>query len=72
MLAQAKPRIGRGWDLVSLIDCIAKLRIIELQQETRAVSARASYALCMRQKSPGLQQTCLNRATAIIISDYNF
>ncbi len=29
MLAQAKPHNGLGWDLVSQVDCIAKLRIIE-------------------------------------------
>jgi hypothetical protein len=29
MLAPAKPHKGQGWDLVSRVDCIAKLRIIE-------------------------------------------
>jgi hypothetical protein len=49
-LAKAKPHNGLGWDLVSRVDCIAKLRIIELQREKQGsalfLHARYSIGAC--------------------------
>ncbi len=47
MLAPAKPHNVLGWDLVSRVDCIAKLRIIEWQREKqgRTLFLRACYSI---------------------------
>jgi hypothetical protein len=63
MLAQAKPRIGRGWDLVSQIGCIKAHRMAAKKLGALSISVRALalHRICSECRASTAMRGCSPR-----------